>query len=87
MTATRIIQGLERIDATGTDAAMAARLGFLEWAFCDLDGGTPQAARAALDCAEAQSPNSAAAQAFVSYLREATLTLNRPKRRRARVLH
>ncbi len=87
MTVSHIINGLETMDLTGAEATQAARLGFLEWAFCDLDGGTPQAARAALDCAEAQSPNSAAAQAFVSYLREATLTLNRPKRRRARVLH
>ncbi len=82
MTATRIIQGLERIDATGTDAAMAARLGFLEWAFGARIEATPQAARTALADPILQNASSPAARAFVNYLREATRTISRPTRRR-----
>ena len=87
MSISRIIDGLETSDLTGADAAQAARLGFLEWAFCSCEGGTPQAARDALQYPEARNASSAAARAFVGYLRQATLTAATPKRRRGRVLH
>ena len=48
MTATRIVQGLERSETTGAEAAMVARMGFLEWVL-GLDGdATAQTAKAAL---------------------------------------
>ncbi len=87
MTVSHILNGLETMDLTGPDAAQAARMGFLEWAFCDREGGTPQAARAALDCPEARNASSDAARAFVGYLHEATQVFVRPTRRRARLLH
>ena len=87
MSVSRILNGLEMMDETGLDAVQAARLGFLEWAFCAQGGGTAQAARAALDSPAAQNPGSDAARAFVGYLREATQALARPRRRRTRLLH
>jgi len=89
MTATRIIDGLETLDLKGEDAAAAARLGFLEWVFAMPGAATPQDAMDALDSPEAQNPGSAAAQAFVDFLREATCPVVRPRARggRARRLH
>ena len=87
MSVSRIIDGLEASDLTGADATQAARLGFLEWAFCSREGGTPQAARDALQNPEARNASSAAARAFVGYLRQATLIATPIKRRRGRVLH
>jgi len=88
MTATRILDGLERSDATGPEADSVARLGFLEWAF-GLEGEvTPAKAKAALDSAEAQGPESDAACAFVLFLRQATRPVTGGLRRgRRRALH
>ncbi|MEQ9261025.1 MAG: hypothetical protein RIG84_18210 [Roseovarius sp.] len=72
MMATRILDGLERSTATGEDAHMMARLGFLEWAFTLEGEATPAEARAALEVPEAQRAESCAAQAFVGFLREAS---------------
>lgn len=88
MSATQILSGLERSDAAGADADAAARMGFLEWAFALSVDATPEAARAAHGSCLAQRPASAAAQAFVAYLREAASTTRRPVRRgRAARLH
>lgn len=87
MTVARIIHGLETLTATGPDAATAARLGFLEWAFCARDGGTPQAARDALDSHAARNAQSDAARVFVGYLRQATFAPLAKGRRRTRLLH
>ncbi len=81
MTATKILSGLERSDAAGPEADAAARMGFLEWAFALPIDATPEAAREAHGSCVAQGPASAAAQAFVAYLREAGLDLQRPVRR------
>lgn len=88
MTATRILIGLEALDVTGPDADTAARMGFLEWAFMDPDVITADKAAAALSAPEAQSAESAAAQAFVGYLRDASKPGLSPRRRgRAARLH
>ncbi|WP_306113209.1 MULTISPECIES: hypothetical protein [unclassified Roseovarius] len=87
MSITRILNGLECMNETGNDAVQAARLGFLEWAFCARDGGTPQAARAALGDPAAQNASSDAAKAFVAYLRDATRPVVARPRRRSRLLH
>ena len=84
MTATRILNGLERSTATGDEADSMARLGFLEWAFgleCD---ATPGAARAALASAAAQRADSDAARAFVAFLNEAAQPIAQRLVRRAR---
>ncbi|KZY35966.1 hypothetical protein A3731_16420 [Roseovarius sp. HI0049] len=82
------MDGLERSDATGPEADSVARLGFLEWAF-GLEGEvTPAKAKAALDSAEAQGPESDAACAFVLFLRQATRPVTGGLRRgRRRALH
>lgn len=85
----RIMTGLERSPATGRQAVLAARMGFLHWA-CGVEGPvTAQMARAALECPEVQAAESAAARAFVGILEEASREcLGLPMRRgRARVLH
>lgn len=85
----RILQGLERCDATGTQAARMARLGFLNWA-CAAEGPvTAEMARAALDCPATQGARSAAARAFVDMLRQAGRggTVPPARSRRARLLH
>ena len=88
MTATQILSGLERSDAAGAEADAAARMGFLEWAFALTVDATPEAAREAHGSCVAQRPASAAAQAFVAYLREAGSAMQRPVRRgRAARLH
>ena len=88
MTAARILDGLERSEATGAEADNVARMGFLEWA-CGLEGEvTPAKAKAALDSAEAQGPESDAACAFVVFLRQATQPMMGGARRgRRRALH
>ena len=89
MTATRILDGLERSTATGDEADSIARLGFLEWAF-GLDGEiTPRQARDALASPAAQKADSAAARAFVGFLHEAARPIARSlvRRGRARTLH
>lgn len=84
MSATRILNGLERSTATGPEAETVARLGFLEWAF-GLEGeATPDEARVALATPEAQQPGSAAARAFVSFLRQAAQPVSRIDSRRGR---
>lgn len=87
MSATRILQGLERSPATGPEADTAARLGFLEWAFTGPEAITPEAAADALRLTRAQCPGSAAARAFVAYLEQATRPMTGARRRRARQLH
>ncbi len=87
MSISRILNGLETIDATGHEAVQAARLGILEWAFCAQDGGTSQAALKALDCHAARNARSDAARAFVEFLKDATVPCVRPTRRRVRILH
>ncbi|QIE44700.1 hypothetical protein G5B38_03700 [Pseudohalocynthiibacter aestuariivivens] len=90
MSVTEIIAGLEQNGATGDAAMVAARLGFLEWAFAGARPATPDAARAALSERAVQRAESAAAQAFVAYLQDATRPITgsvRPggkRRRRAR---
>jgi hypothetical protein len=83
MIATRILQGLERLDLTGSDADAAARMGFLEWAFMDPEEVTASKAAALLSAPEAQAAESAAAQAFVAFLRDASLPVS-PQRRGGR---
>ena len=84
MTITRIIEGLNRSAATGAEAQTAARLGFLEWAFTGLEPATVEAAQAALRGTAVQDASSAAARAFVGYLRDATQPICQPARRRGR---
>lgn len=85
MSITRILNGLEGLEETGADAVQAARLGFLEWAFCARDGGTAQAARVALDSRAARNASSDAARAFVEFLHDATRPATPRPRRRARL--
>ncbi|WP_324754422.1 hypothetical protein [Roseovarius sp. Pro17] len=80
MNVTQILSGLERSDATGPDADAAGRMGFLEWAFTLPGAATPEAARQALADAPSQA-ESAAAQAFVQFLHQATAHVARPARR------
>ncbi len=87
MTATRILLSLETLDLTGQDADAAARMGFLEWAFADPDAVCADKAAAALASPEAQHPESAAAQAFVGFLRDATRKITPHRRGRAARLH
>ena len=89
MTASRILNGLESLELTGADADAAAKQGFLEWLFAMPGEATPQAARDALNVPEAQNPGSAAAQAFVGCLKQASQAMTRPRVRmgRARRLH
>lgn len=84
MTASRILHGLERSSATGREADSMARLGFLEWVFTVEGAATPGAAKKALALAEAQRPESAAARAFVGFLRQATQSVPGAGRRRGR---
>ena len=87
MNLTHILHGLERCAAKGDEASAAARLGFLEWAFCGGDP-TPQAARRALASPAVEQAASDAARAFVGYLRQAAQPLSTQARRgRRRVLH
>lgn len=88
MSATHILNGLERLDLTGDDAAAAARLGFLEWVFSQSGVATPRDAAQAL-AALHTTPESDAGQAFVDYLRQACIPMARPKARlgRSRRLH
>ncbi|MCR9115061.1 MAG: hypothetical protein NXH84_17410 [Rhodobacteraceae bacterium] len=88
MNANVILNGLERSDATGTEADSMARLGFLEWVFTQPGEATPEAAQDALRQAELQNPSSAAARAFVAILEEATVPMKPGTRRgRVRVMH
>jgi hypothetical protein len=80
MSVIKILSGLEGIDAKGLDADVAARIGFLEWAFALPGAATPEAARAALNVAPALV-ESAAAQTFVSYLHQASRHMMPPVRR------
>ena len=84
MTARRILDGLERSTATGAEADAVARLGFLEWAFGLEGDATAAEARAALASPQAQRPASAAACAFVSFLRQASVPVSRTAARRGR---
>ena len=84
MTVGQIIEGLEQSAATGKAAQDAARLVFLEWALAGSGPATADAARDALKDRAAQHASSAAAQAFVACLQEATHQICRPARRRAR---
>ena len=81
MMAIEILNGLERSTATGEAADSIARQGFLEWAF-KLSGPAATAeARAALATPEARAPESAAACAFVRFLRQASRPVSRDGRR------
>ena len=89
MSATQILSGLETLDLKGEAATAAARLGFLEWVFGQTGEATPKDAQDALSALGQEAPESAAAQAFVTYLQQACLPAPRPQRRlgRARRLH
>ncbi|MEL7258009.1 MAG: hypothetical protein AAFN80_09225 [Pseudomonadota bacterium] len=90
MTVNRILDGLERSDATGPEAAAVARLGFLEWVFAHPGDVTPKVVGAALRDPSVQNPTSAAARAFVDVLREARdVPTSAPVRRgrQARLVH
>ncbi len=80
MSVIQILSGLECCDATGPDADAAGRMGFLEWAFTLPGAATPEAARQALAATLPQA-ESAAAQAFVQFLHQATAHMPRPARR------
>ncbi|WP_246162150.1 hypothetical protein [Roseovarius faecimaris] len=85
MTTQRILTSLETLTLTGAEADAAARMGFLEWALAGPGDVTAATVSAALQLPEARNPESAAAQAFVGFLREARLGLTRPKRRTRRL--
>ena len=90
MTVSRILDGLERSEATGSDADQIARLGFLEWVFTQPDAVTSKEVTEALHDASVQKPTSAAARAFVDVLRAARHVSVLPVRRggrQARHLH
>ena len=86
MTANRILDGLESLTATGAEADSVARLGFLEWVFTLPTTVSARAAREALQSPAAQTPNSAAARAFVGYLEQATHPVAAARRRGGRRL-
>ncbi|MCZ0813366.1 MAG: hypothetical protein ACQEVT_13400 [Pseudomonadota bacterium] len=73
-------------EATGREADIAARMGLLKWIFDKAGSVSPAEARAALQSPAAQNPVSPAARAFVGFLTDASLSLNRRAggRRRAR---
>lgn len=71
MTVHRILDGLERCDATGPEADAIARLGFLEWVFGYPEQITGQVVSQTLAQSCVQNPSSEAARAFVGQLREA----------------
>lgn len=81
MSVTQILKGLESSDTTGGDAVAAGRMGFLEWAFALPGAATPEAAREALAATPAEV-ESAAARAFVQFLKQATVHIQHPTRRR-----
>lgn len=84
MTVHRIVDGLERSDATGCEADAIARLGFLEWVFAQPEVVTAKEVENALCDASVQNPTSAAARAFVEVLREAQHVPAIPATRRGR---
>ncbi|WP_135501760.1 hypothetical protein [Roseovarius aestuariivivens] len=84
MTVTRIVEGLERSEATGPAAQDAARLGFLEWVFAHPGQVTAQTIRAAQAELSACPMSSDAACAFADVLRQAAPGLHAPGRRRVR---
>lgn len=82
MTVTHIVDGLERCDATGSEADAMARLGFLEWVFAHPGTVTGKVVRDALADPAVQNPSSDAARAFVGVLQEARcLDATSPARR------
>jgi hypothetical protein len=85
----QILDGLEQNNSTGAQAFDHARRGFLEWAMSVAGPVTPGVARAALADPAVVAAESAAAQAFVSFLEQAcrVAQLHRPRRGRARMLH
>lgn len=89
MSMTRILSGLEMSTARGDEAQAVARLGFLEWAFTEPGQVTAETVKDALSHPAAKTPDSAAARAFVDYLRQAVTPLagRRSRRGRARALH
>ncbi|QYX58300.1 hypothetical protein K1T73_08045 [Roseovarius sp. SCSIO 43702] len=89
MTMTRILSGLEESETLGAEAEAMARLGFLEWALAAEGQVTPDTVRDALAHPAARHAESAAAQAFVGYLREAVQAASAPRGRRgrARLVH
>jgi hypothetical protein len=89
MSATQILNGLERSETTGSDADAVARLGFLEWVFEQEGSVTAADAREALASPEAQGAGSAAARAFVGYLFDAAQSVPLPsgRRRSRRAVH
>lgn len=82
MTVTRILDGLEKSNATGAEATSVAQRGFLEWSFVSSEA-SPTAARAALSDPAVKNAQSDAAQAFVGYLTQATQIIAAPRRRRS----
>lgn len=81
MSVTQILKGLESSDSTGGDAIAAGQMGFLEWAFALPGAATPEAAREALAAAPPEV-ESAAARAFLQFLKQATVHVQHPTRRR-----
>lgn len=81
MMAARLLDGLERLDATGEEAFAAARLAFLEWIFAQPGVVTASQAREALNALKAEAPESDAGQAFLRYLRQASVPVLRPRNR------
>ncbi|GAW36046.1 hypothetical protein RA2_03114 [Roseovarius sp. A-2] len=89
MSLIRILDALEDSPTVGTQAQVAARMGFLEWVFATPGPVTAQMVREALADPAAREAQSAAARAFVEYLEEACISgLGSPARRgRARMVH
>lgn len=89
MSMTRILSGLEMCNARDDEAQAVARLGFLEWAFTEPGQVTAETVKDALRHPATKAPGSAAARAFVDYLRQAVtpLSAGRARRGRARALH
>ncbi len=82
MSASQILNGLERSESTGSEADAVARMGFLEWAFAQEGAVTAADAREALESREAQTAVSDAARAFVGFLSEAAMASTTVGRRR-----
>lgn len=93
MEVSRILHGLDALDATGGAADDAAKQGFLEWALSTEPGRAVLAAQDALSDIAGQGPFSPAAEAFIRYLNDAAVIVHTvPMRRggsagRRRMLH
>ncbi|MEM8775810.1 MAG: hypothetical protein AAGF53_12305 [Pseudomonadota bacterium] len=84
MNATMILRHLEESAATGAEADALARLGFMQWMFEHPGYITSVELNSALSEPALKTPESAAAQAFVGFLKDAETTPITRARRRPR---